>query len=383
MSEVKRVDDLFRNSELADIDEKVRNGERISLEDGVRLYNSNDILTIGAIADSIRQRRYSKIAYYVVNFHVNYSNICFASCPFCAFAKFSEEEGAFEFSVDEYIAEVKKLHWDRATELHIVGGLHQDLPFDYYLNLVSRLKEELPSLHIKAFTGVEIQYFSEITELSVHDVLQKLVDAGLDSLPGGGPEVLTDRLHRLLYPRKASPAQWLNVHRIAHEMGISTNATLLYGHIETTEEKVEHLDRLRQLEDEAPGFQVFIPLAYHPENNRLGGTHTTGMMDLKEIAIARIMLDNFPHIKAYWTGIGIKLAQVGLHFGADDLDGTVVNEKIFHMAGADSPGTITETDLRRYITEAGFTPVRRDTLFNVIDDDKESQTVAEHVLERA
>jgi len=270
-------------------------------------------------------------------------------------------------TVDEYIDRLSQMLWDRVTEVHIVGGLHPKLPFDYYVELVRRIKEAFPHLHIKAFTATEIVFFSKISGLSVREVLERLIEAGLGSLPGGGAEVLSERVHRLIYPRKASPQQWLEVHRTAHQLGLKSNATILYGHIETPEEKALHFELLRQLQDETGGFMCFIPLAYHPANTKLGGKPTTGVQDLKEIAIARLMLDNFPHIKAYWISLDPKLAQVALSFGADDLDGTVVNEKIFHMAGAESPNMLTEQELRRLIVEAGWTPVRRNSLYEPIN----------------
>ncbi len=360
--------ELLARSELTDIAEKVFASERLSIEDGLRLYRTHDLLALGFLADYVRRQRHGNKAYYVVNVHLNYSNVCFAACPFCAFGKFPKDPEAFVFSVDEYVERLSQLIWDRVTEVHIVGGLHPKLPFDYYVELVRQVKEAFPHLHIKAFTAVEIQFFSQISGLSVQEVLERLIEAGLDSLPGGGAEVLSDRLHKILFPRKASPQEWLNVHRIAHRLGLRSNATLLYGHIETPEEKVQHFELLRQLQDETGGFMCFIPLAYHPANTKLGGKPTTGVQDLREIAVARLMLDNFPHIKAYWISLDTKLAQVALNFGADDLDGTVVNEKIFHMAGAESPMAVTETELRRLVTEAGYRPVRRNSLYEPLEE---------------
>jgi len=361
------MQELLVSSELADIAEKVFAGIRLSLEDCVRLYRTNDLLALGYLADYVRRQRHGDKAYYVVNVHLNYSNICYAGCPFCAFGKSPKDPEAFELTVDEYIDRLSQMLWDRVTEVHIVGGLHPKLPFDYYVELVRRIKEAFPHLHIKAFTATEIVFFSKISGLSVREVLERLIEAGLGSLPGGGAEVLSERVHRLIYPRKASPQQWLEVHRTAHQLGLKSNATILYGHIETPEEKALHFELLRQLQDETGGFMCFIPLAYHPANTKLGGKPTTGVQDLKEIAIARLMLDNFPHIKAYWISLDPKLAQVALSFGADDLDGTVVNEKIFHMAGAESPNMLTEQELRRLIVEAGWTPVRRNSLYEPIN----------------
>lgn len=361
------MQELLIGSEIADIAEKVFSGVRLSIDDCVKLYQTYDLLALGYLADYVRRQRHGDRTYYVVNVHLNYSNICYAGCPFCAFGKFPKDPDAFEFTIDEYIERLSQILWDRVTEVHIVGGLHPKLPFDYYVELVRRVKESFPHLHIKAFTATEIHFFSKISGLSVHEVLERLIEAGLGSLPGGGAEVLSERVHRLLYPRKASPQQWLEVHRIAHQLGLKSNATILYGHIETPEEKAIHFDLLRRLQDETGGFMCFVPLAYHPENTQLGGKPTNGIQDLKEIAIARLMLDNFPHIKAYWISLDPKLAQVALSFGADDLDGTVVNEKIFHMAGAKSPSALTEVELRRLILEAGFVPVRRNSLYEPIN----------------
>ncbi|MCS7186650.1 MAG: aminofutalosine synthase MqnE [Armatimonadota bacterium] len=361
------MQELLIGSEIADIAEKVFSGIRLTVEECVRLYKSRDLLALGYLADYIRRQRHDDKTYYVVNVHLNYSNICYAGCPFCAFGKLPKDPDAFEFSVDEYIERLSQILWDRVTEVHIVGGLNPKLPFDYYVELLRRIKDAFPHLHIKAFTATEIFFFSKISGLSVREVLERLIEAGLGSLPGGGAEVLSERVHRLIYPRKASPQQWLEVHRTAHQLGLKSNATILYGHIETPEEKAVHFELLRQLQEETGGFMCFVPLAYHPANTQLGGKPTTGVQDLKEIAIARLMLDNFPHIKAYWISLDPKLAQVALSFGADDLDGTVVNEKIFHMAGAESPSLLTESELRRLILEAGFVPVRRNSLYEPIN----------------
>lgn len=359
--------EILSRSEIADIAEKVFAGERLSIDDCVRLYQTRDLLALGYLADYVRRQRHGDKAYYVVNVHLNYSNVCYANCPFCAFGKLPKDPQAFVLTVDEYIERLSQLIWDRVTEVHIVGGLHPKLPFDYYVELVRRIKEAFPHLHIKAFTATEIHFFSKISGLSVQEVLERLIEAGLGSLPGGGAEVLTERIHRLLYPRKASPEQWLEVHRVAHKLGLRSNATLLYGHIEMPEEKAQHFELLRQLQDETKGFMCFVPLAYHPENTKLGGKPKTGVQDLKEIAASRLMLDNFPHIKAYWVSLDVKLAQVALSFGADDLDGTVVSEKIFHMAGAESPFMLTEDELKRVIQEAGFIPVRRNSVYEPIN----------------
>ena len=363
--------DLAVRSDIGDIVEKVEQGTRLGFEDGARLFNSNSLLAIGWAADLVRRRLNGDRTYYIVNRHINYTNICKNKCRFCAFSRKEGEPGAYAMGLDEIIRKAEDARRDiDYTELHLVGGLHPELPLDYYVEMLSELKRRMPGVHMQAFTAVEIAHFAQISGLSVRDTLARLRDAGLGSLPGGGAEVFADRIRTELCPEKLPSDQWLDVMRTAHGLGIKSNATMLYGHIETPEERIEHMIRLRELQDETGGFMAFIPLSYHPEGTQLGAAsgkkRTSGMDDLKTIAISRLMLDNFPHVKAFWIMLGLKLAQVSLHFGADDFDGTVVEEKITHMAGAETPEGLTVEDITRLIRETGTVPVERDTLYNEV-----------------
>jgi aminodeoxyfutalosine synthase len=308
--------------------------------------------------------------YFNVNRHINPTNVCVASCKLCAFGRKPEGPGAYTMALDEALR-VAGENWSEAvTEFHIVGGLHPDLPFDYYLDLQRGLKQRFPSVHLKGFTAVEVGYFSHVTRLSIREVLERLKEAGLDSLPGGGAEIFAPAVRRVICDHKIGAHTWLKVHRLAHELGMHSNATMLYGHIESAEDRVDHLLQLRKLQDETHGFQTFIPLAFHPANTELGKRveqdETSGFMDLKNVAVARLLLDNFPHIKAYWIMMTPRVAQVALRFGADDLDGTVVEEKIYHDAGAKTPQALTRMQLIRLIREAGCEPFERDTLYRPV-----------------
>lgn len=364
------MDKLLRQSEVYDIVEKAASAERLSFDDGVRLYNSHDLLAIGWAANLVRRRLNGNRTHYIINRHINYTNVCKNNCRFCAFSRREGEPGAYTLSVDEVIRKAEEARRDiDFTELHIVGGCHPSLPFSYYTEMLSRLKARMPAVHLQAFTAVEIAHIAEISGQSVRDTLVQLREAGLGSLPGGGAEVFSQRIRRELCPEKLPSEAWLNVMRIAHDLGIRSNATMLYGHIESPEEKVEHLIRLRELQDETRGFLAFIPLAYHCGGTQLGavnGRGHSGIDDLKTIAISRLMLDNFPHIKSFWIMLGVKLAQVSLHFGADDFDGTVGEEKITHAAGADTPEQLAVSDIIRLIRETGTVPVERDTLYNEV-----------------
>lgn len=358
-------------SDIGDIVEKVEQGSRLNFEDGVRLFNSNSLLVIGWAANLIRRRLNGDRTYYIVNRHINYTNICKNRCRFCAFSKNEDDPGAYTLSIAEILRKAEDARREiDFTELHIVGGLHPNLPLNYYLEMLSELKRRMPNVHMQAFTAVEIAHFAQISGLTIRETLIKLRDAGLGSLPGGGAEVFSNRVRRELCAEKLSSDGWLDVMRTAHDLGIRSNATMLYGHIETAEEKVEHLIRLRELQDETGGFLAFIPLAYHSEGTELGSPsgarNSSGIEDLKTIAVSRLMLDNFPHIKAFWIMLGLKLAQVSLHFGADDFDGTVVEEKITHSAGAVTPEGITVSDIIRLIRETGTVPIERDTLYNEV-----------------
>ncbi|MCA9792446.1 MAG: aminofutalosine synthase MqnE [Candidatus Eremiobacteraeota bacterium] len=350
------------------IEERVQRGERLSCEEGLALYHEPDLEWVGRLANLVRERRYQDRTTYVVNMHLNYSNLCTLSCMFCAFAKKRGEEGAYEMSLDEMVERVAVLGDIDGAEVHIVGGLHPDYPYEYYPRLLATLRQRYPKVHLKAFTAVEIDYFAELAGKDVDWVLQDLREHGLGSMPGGGAEVLTDRIHQKLYRDKMGPDRWLEVHARAHRLGIRTSATLLAGHIESLQERVVHLQRLRELQDQTGGFLAYIPLRFHPDNTPL---RKLPFMDsdqiLRNVAVGRLMLDNFDHIKAYWVMSGLETAARSQWFGADDFDGTVVDERITHMAGCETPVGVTEGSLTNLIREAGRRPVRRDALYNPID----------------
>ncbi|MEN8191036.1 MAG: aminofutalosine synthase MqnE [Thermodesulfobacteriota bacterium] len=362
------METFIEQAGFGDILEKVKNSTRLSVDDGLRLYNSDNILAIGYMADLVRRRLNGDKAYFIYNQHINYSNICTNLCKFCAFGKDKESELAYEMSIDEVKEKVRERLDEPITEIHMVGGIHPDLPFDYYLDLLRGIKEVRPEVHIQAFTCVEIAHLADLAKKSVGDTLEILKEAGLGSIPGGGAEVFAPRIRELTCEKKLPGKEWLEVAKTAHSHGLHTNATMLYGHIETKEERLEHLDALRMAQDETNGFLAFIPLAFHPKNTEMSTiSRTTGIDDLKNVAVARLMLDNFPHIKAYWVMIGPKMAQVALSFGADDMDGTVKEEVITHMAGADTDQAIGSNTLVRLIKEAGRIPIERDTLYSVIE----------------
>ena len=360
---------MVRKAGLGDILEKVKNEERLTPADGLRLYESPDLLAVGYLANIVRERKNGDNAYFIYNQHVNYSNICTNLCKFCAFGKEKESDLAYEMSVNDIEEKVLERIDEPISEIHMVGGIHPDLPYTYYLDALRVIKKARPEIHIQAFTCVEIAHLAELAGKSVSDTLVELREAGLGSIPGGGAEVFSPRIRKLTCEKKLSGEGWLEVARTAHSLGIKTNATMLYGHIETLEERVEHLEMLRQTQDETGGFLTFIPLAFHPKNTELSDlSKTSGMDDLRNIAVARCYLDNFPHIKAYWVMIGPKLAQVALSFGADDIDGTVKEEIITHMAGAETDQAMARDNLVRLIREAGRAPVERDTLYNVLKE---------------
>lgn len=364
---------------------KAYSGKRLEREDAVALFRSDDIFTLGRLASYSAERKNGRKAFFVVNRHINQTNICVNRCKFCAFSRSRGEKGAYELTIDDMIRklkegqgsgvnrqkETKSHHESRIThhgftEVHIVGGLHPDWPFDHYLRMLSAIKEHFPYLHIKAFTAVEIDHFSDISGLPVRGVLEKLKDSGLDAMPGGGAEIFAERVRKRLCPEKITGDRWLEIHKIAHQCGIRTNATMLYGHIESHEDRVDHLLRLRQLQDLTGGFQAFIPLAYHPKNTEIGGFFPSGIDDLKTIAVSRLVLDNFDHIKAYWIMLGEKIAQLSLLFGADDLDGTIVEERITHSAGAMSSEGMAKKELIYLIERSGKTAVERDAFYNAV-----------------
>jgi aminodeoxyfutalosine synthase len=375
MKQSLRIED--RN--LAPIAEKILAGERLNFEEGVALYRSNDLLAIGYLANYVREKRHGKRTYFNVNRHINPTNVCVASCKLCAFGRKPEMPGAFTMALEDAFRVAGKGWTEAITEFHIVGGLHPDLPFQYYVDLIRGLKQRFPSVHLKAFTAVEIGYYSHITQLSVPEILSQLKDAGLGSLPGGGAEIFAPAVRRVICDHKIGAHMWLKIHRTAHELGLRSTATMLYGHIESDEDRTDHLMQLRGLQDETHGFGTFIPLAFHPANTELGKminrAETTGFMDLKNVAVARLILDNFSHIKAYWVMMTPRVAQVALKFGANDLDGTVVEEKIYHDAGAETPQGMTRQEIIRLIREAGQEPFERDTLYRPVHRTETTVTV--------
>ena len=365
---------VFRDSDIADLIEKSLAGERLTAEDGVRLFETRDLAALGWAANRVRESRHGNLAYYLKNRHINYSNICKYDCMFCSFYRKRGQEGAWEWSVEQVLEHVAPFTGSGLKEFHIVGGVHPDLEFDYYLEMLRALKRAHPGVAIKAFTAIEVAYFSEKTGLDLPDVLSRLKEAGLDMLPGGGAEVFSDRVRYKVCRKKADADRWFEVHAAAHALSIPTNATMLYGHIETVEERVDHILRLRELQDRTHGLMSYIPLAYHPSNNRLAKLGApTGVDALSNVAVGRLLLDNVDHVKAYWIMLGIKTAQLALAWGADDIDGTVTWERIYHMAGAKTPEGMDEERLRRVIAEAGREPVERDAFYNRV-------TAAEEVV---
>jgi aminodeoxyfutalosine synthase len=356
---------------LKPIADKVLAGERLNIEDGITLYRSPDLLAVGWLANHVREKRHGNVTYFNVNRHINPTNVCVAHCKLCAFGRDPSAPGAYTFALEEIYQRAEQGVREGATEFHIVGGLHPDLSFDYFLELIRGLKQRFASVHLKAFTMVEVGYFARIAKLSVKDTLQKMKEAGVDSLPGGGAEIFHPRVRKIICDHKVSGQMWLSIARQAHEIGLRSNATMLYGHVETEEERVDHLVRLRELQDQTHGFVTFIPLAFHPDNTGLSHIpKPTGYADLRNIAVARLLLDNFDHIKAYWIMLTPSIAQIALRFGADDLDGTVVEEKIYHDAGAKTSEFTSRGELERLIRAAGRVPVERDTLYRPVDRSK-------------
>jgi len=358
----------MEGSGLFPIAEKVLSGKRLSVEDGVRLFESRDLLSVGAMADFVRRSRHADRAYFVRNMHLNPTNVCTVDCKFCGFYRpYAHRERGWTLSLEQCFQKVRERASGTLTEVHIVGGHNPDLPYQFYLDLLGGIKDIRPDIHLKAFTCAEYDFFSKRFKRPLEEIFEDFKRAGLGSLPGGGAEVLSERVRREIYPKKLAAEEWLDVARRAHLAGLRSNATLLYGHIETHQERVEHLCRLRELQDETGGFMCFIPLAFHPANTELEELPgPTGLDDLMTIAVSRLMLDNFDHIKAYWIMITPRLAQVALSFGADDIDGTVVEEKIVHMAGARTPNELTVEELLRLIRDAGFRPIQRDSVYEVL-----------------
>ena len=361
----------INDATLKPIADKVLAGERLSFDDGVALFQTPDLLAVGWLANHVRERKHGKICYFNVNRHINPTNVCVAHCKLCAFGRSPDSPGAYTYALDEIYKRAAEGVAEGATEFHIVGGLHPDLPFEYYLDLIRGLKQRFPQVHLKAFTMVEVGYYARISKQSIRDTLLAMKLAGVDSLPGGGAEIFHPRVRKIICDHKVSGQMWLQIARTAHEVGLRSNATMLFGHIETLEERVDHLIQLRDLQDKTHGFVAFIPLEFHPDNTALSHVaKPTGMDDLKTIAVSRLMLDNFDHIKAYWIMLTPRIAQIALRFGANDLDGTVVEEKIYHDAGATTPEHLTRGELERLIGAAGCVPVERDTLYNAVDRTK-------------
>ncbi len=353
---------------LEPIAAKVAAGTRLSREDGIALYRSRDLIGIAQMADQVRREKNGDRVHFMVNRHINPTNVCRNRCKFCAFARSEGEEGAYEMTLDAIVAAAVEGANDGAYEVHIVSGLHPDWSYDFYVDMVRKVREAIPKhVIVQAFTAVEIEHMAIIAKKTTLEVLQDLKDAGLDALPGGGAEIFSDRTRAAAWEKKTTSEVWLRIHAEAHSLDIKTNCTMLYGHIETLEERIDHLISLREQQDASGGFLAFIPLAFHPANTELEDLPgTTGFDDLKTLAIGRLMLDNIPHIKAFWIMVGLKVAQLSTVFGVDDIDGTVVEERITHMAGATTPEALTKDDLVAMIRETGHTPVERDTLYNII-----------------
>ena len=351
---------------LERIRDKVSAGVRVSEEDALALFRTRDIHAVGEMADLANRRVNGDRVYFIVNRHINPTNICVNRCKFCAFGKGKEEPLAYTMTMDEILVRAEEGRSQNATELHIVGGLHPDLPFDFYLRMIRTLRERFPEMHIQAFTAVEIDYFSRITGFPLAEVIRLLKEAGLGSLPGGGAEIFAPEVRNRICPEKITGDRWLEVMEEVHAAGLRSNATMLYGHVETLESRVDHMRRLRELQGRTGGFQSFIPLAFHPKNTEIAKGYTTGLADLLSLAVGRIYLDNFRHVKSFWIMVGPKIAQISLHFGVDDIDGTVVEEKITHAAGAQAGQEMTVAELVTMIRQAGKIPVERDTLYNVV-----------------
>lgn len=371
------------DTRLQPIREKVEAGQRLSFNDGVALYESNDLATVGQLANLVRERKHGKNAYYNVNVHLNPTNICVYRCNFCAFRSDLKDPRGYLMTDEQILHRAGEANQRGATEMHIVGGLHHKMPYEWYLNIVRMVHKAYPRLHLKAYTAVEWDWFARITKRPTKDILQEFKDDGLGSLPGGGAEIFHPDVRNQICEHKADAEEWIRIHREAHQVGLRSNATMLYGHIENAEHRIDHLIRLRNLQDETGGFQTFIPLAFHPDNTKLAEmrklTKPSVLMDLKTMAISRLMLDNFQHIKAYWVMLGIKTAQISLQYGADDIDGTVVHEKIYHDAGSTEPQEMTVAELCHLIEETGRVPVERDTLYREVRREEGTWRLGEQV----
>jgi len=353
----------FSDQKLEPVWEKVQAGERLTREDGLQLLETDDLLGVGRMADHVKSRREGDRVYFVINRYISPTNVCVLSCAFCGFARRKGEDGAFEYTVEDIVGMVGA----EVREVHIVGGHHPDWPFEYYERVIAALHAARPEVQIKAFTAAEIDYFWRRSRIEPKDALTRLKAAGLQTMPGGGAEIFSARVaKRLRYTGKADAERWCEIHGIAHALGIKTNATMLYGHVETLAERVDHLLRLREQQDASGGFLTFIPLPYQVGTTRLVERPTPPTDNLRTIATARLLLDNFPHVEAYWVLLGEATASVALHFGADDVNGTLEDERVQHMAGAETPAGLAREQLLRMIKDAGKIPVERDALYNVL-----------------
>jgi aminodeoxyfutalosine synthase len=353
---------------LGDISEKLDAGERLTLDDGVRLFDCPDLLALGWLANREREKRHGARTYYNFNIRLEATNVCVASCLFCSFARLQPgDPGSYTMSLEQAWNKLRQRADQPLTEIHVVNGLHPDLPFDYYTEMLRGFKRIRPGIHLKCFTAVEIAFFADLYRMTDEQVLRELQAAGLDSLPGGGAEIFAERVRRKICHDKCGSERYLDIHKLAHRLGMRTNVTMLYGHIETNEERVDHMLRARAVQDESGGFQAFIPLAFHPDNNQMRKLPAPSATEtLRVHAVSRLVLDNIPHVKGFWIATGVEVAQLALWFGVDDLDGTVQEEKIYHMAGARTPEAMTTGAIRRLIRAAGREPVERDTLYNVV-----------------
>jgi aminodeoxyfutalosine synthase len=363
---------------LSDIADKLEAGLRLTLEEGVRLFDAPDLLAVGALANREREKRHAGKTFYNYNIRLEATNVCVASCLFCSFARLRPgDAGSYTMSLEQVWDKLRARADQPLTEVHVVNGLHPDLPFDYYLDMLRGLKRIRPDVHLKCFTAVEIAFFADLYGRTDEQVLRELMGAGLDSLPGGGAEVFAERVRRKICHDKCGADRYLEIHRIAHRLGMRSNITMLYGHIETAAERVDHMLRVRALQDDTGSVQAFIPLAFHPDNNQMRKLPAPTAADtLRVLAVSRLVLDNVPHVKAFWIATGVEVAQTALWFGVDDLDGTVQEEKIYHMAGARTPEVLNTSDIRRLIRRAGREPVERDTLYNVVTGPEAPDEVA-------
>jgi aminodeoxyfutalosine synthase len=363
---------------LGRIAEKLDASERLSLEDGVQLFECPDLLAVGWLANREREKRHGARTYYNFNIRLEATNVCVASCLFCSFARIKPgDPGSYTLSLEQTWDKLRERAHQPLTEIHVVNGLHPELPFEYYTEMLRGFKRIRPGIHLKCFTAVEIAFFADLYRMTDEQVLRELQAAGLDSLPGGGAEIFAERVRRKICHDKCGTERYLEIHRTAHRLGMRTNVTMLFGHIETHEERVDHMLRARTLQDETGGFQAFIPLAFHPDNNQMRKLPAPSAADtLRVHAVSRMMLDNIPHVKAFWIATGVEVAQLALWFGVDDLDGTVQEEKIYHMAGARTPEAMTTSAIRRLIRIAGREPVERDTLYNVVTGPEAPDEVA-------